>query len=382
MNTLYLLGNWIYCLQILGMMLLSLGKGSYCYKMLSISSPNIPRRFMNIKVSPTHHEYLIVPFDEKEEAKSLGARWDQEKKKWYVPVGKDIGPFRKWTKVFLTVPFAEKDEVKQLGGLWDIDAQKWYTRGGSNLSLFSKWLQGDSTTETKSSAEKKTKKSKAKDQKKVDPFCIVDIDTSGLPVLSKGEYDKFTSLASYNSARIVKLSYVICDMNNLDVVKRESRIIKSDGFPIPNSQFHGITDIISSEKGTDFPTVGKDFVSDLAKSKFLVFHNAEFCLNILKSEFYRYGMFEELEQFQSIQPMCIMERFKDTFGLLNVNQKPKPPSLKEFVSRVLNEELPERHSSDMDVDYIYRMLQAWNNSNTFKLSALTNSTSTEETQTS
>jgi hypothetical protein len=29
--------------------------------------------------------YLNVPYDEKEEAKKLGARWDQATKKWYVP---------------------------------------------------------------------------------------------------------------------------------------------------------------------------------------------------------------------------------------------------------------------------------------------------------
>lgn len=39
---------------------------------------------------------LEVPFKEKEEAKRLGAWWDPILKKWYVPVGKDIAPFRKW----------------------------------------------------------------------------------------------------------------------------------------------------------------------------------------------------------------------------------------------------------------------------------------------
>ena len=29
--------------------------------------------------------YLSVPYEEKEEAKSLGAKWDALKKKWYVP---------------------------------------------------------------------------------------------------------------------------------------------------------------------------------------------------------------------------------------------------------------------------------------------------------
>lgn len=40
--------------------------------------------------------FLTVPFAEKDQAKSLGARWNAEKKKWYVPIGTDLAPFKKW----------------------------------------------------------------------------------------------------------------------------------------------------------------------------------------------------------------------------------------------------------------------------------------------
>lgn len=39
---------------------------------------------------------LDVPFSEKDEAKSLGARWDPKTKVWYVPDGKEISPFVRW----------------------------------------------------------------------------------------------------------------------------------------------------------------------------------------------------------------------------------------------------------------------------------------------
>ncbi|MDO8329194.1 MAG: exodeoxyribonuclease VII large subunit [Fluviicoccus sp.] len=39
--------------------------------------------------------YLHVPFPEKDQAKSLGARWDPMERKWYVQVD-DLGPFRRW----------------------------------------------------------------------------------------------------------------------------------------------------------------------------------------------------------------------------------------------------------------------------------------------
>ncbi|MFW5440455.1 MAG: DUF5710 domain-containing protein [Methylophilaceae bacterium] len=39
---------------------------------------------------------LKVPFKEKDEAKSLGARWNPEAKHWYVPEGVDTTLFEKW----------------------------------------------------------------------------------------------------------------------------------------------------------------------------------------------------------------------------------------------------------------------------------------------
>lgn len=39
---------------------------------------------------------LKVPFNEKDQAKSLGARWNAEAKHWYIPQGIDAAPFEKW----------------------------------------------------------------------------------------------------------------------------------------------------------------------------------------------------------------------------------------------------------------------------------------------
>jgi hypothetical protein len=39
---------------------------------------------------------LKVPFSEKDQAKSLGARWNAELKLWYVPIGVELAPFTKW----------------------------------------------------------------------------------------------------------------------------------------------------------------------------------------------------------------------------------------------------------------------------------------------
>lgn len=40
--------------------------------------------------------FLKVPFAEKDEAKALGARWNGERKSWYVPDGKATEAFARW----------------------------------------------------------------------------------------------------------------------------------------------------------------------------------------------------------------------------------------------------------------------------------------------
>jgi len=39
---------------------------------------------------------LNVPFADKDQAKSLGAHWHPDKKRWFVPAGHELAPFRAW----------------------------------------------------------------------------------------------------------------------------------------------------------------------------------------------------------------------------------------------------------------------------------------------
>ena len=40
--------------------------------------------------------FLHVPFDQKDKAKALGARWDSAEKKWFVPAGMPVQVFSQW----------------------------------------------------------------------------------------------------------------------------------------------------------------------------------------------------------------------------------------------------------------------------------------------
>lgn len=54
----------------------------------------------------TEPVFLNVAFEEKDEAKALGARWNPTEKKWFVPVGKRIADFDRWLPANLRTPEA------------------------------------------------------------------------------------------------------------------------------------------------------------------------------------------------------------------------------------------------------------------------------------
>lgn len=76
--------------------------------------------------------YLHIPYDKKEYAKVLGARWCQDNKQWYCKRGFKIlveefsEPIVKPKKIYLYVPYEKREHVKQFGAKWDQDKKEWY----------------------------------------------------------------------------------------------------------------------------------------------------------------------------------------------------------------------------------------------------------------
>jgi hypothetical protein len=101
------------------------------------------------------------PFSDKDQVKSLGAKWDASARKWFVPSNlfSKIEQFSTWrpnNKVFLNCTFDEKDNVKKAGAKWDAQVKRWFITCGSGVSppaKFSKWLKvsADSATSTSGS---------------------------------------------------------------------------------------------------------------------------------------------------------------------------------------------------------------------------------------
>ena len=91
--------------------------------------------------------WLDVPYNEKEEAKDYGARWDPDKKAWFTTATNDPimnEKLQRWLpkpRIYLTCDFYSKDAVKLLGGRWDARERKWYVTEEMDLEPFADWVE-------------------------------------------------------------------------------------------------------------------------------------------------------------------------------------------------------------------------------------------------
>lgn len=115
-------------------------------------------------------KYIKVDYNQKDEVKGLGARWDTELKSWYIPDDADESKFSKWSrfdptikldKTYLFVPFDEKDQVKAAGARWDSDKKQWYFLSDQDSSKFKKWIASGDADISSSNVNKEEVKPKA-----------------------------------------------------------------------------------------------------------------------------------------------------------------------------------------------------------------------------
>jgi Domain of unknown function (DUF5710)/UvrD-like helicase C-terminal domain/AAA domain len=106
---------------------------------------------------------LRVPFEQKDQAKSAGARWDNAKKVWFIPPGVETSHFRQWMgntpaasaapmqarqqsavlttqRVDLNVPFEQKDLARNAGARWDGIKKVWFAPPGIPIQGISQWI--------------------------------------------------------------------------------------------------------------------------------------------------------------------------------------------------------------------------------------------------
>jgi len=114
---------------------------------------------------------------------------------------------------------------------------------------------------------------------------VFDTETTGLPK------SKFISPDTLNLwPYIVQFSFVIYDTEENDIVETSDTIVKvKEGINITaeSTQFHGITNEISQEKGVNVETILKIFFNNLKNVDMLIGHNISFDINMVKVELLR-----------------------------------------------------------------------------------------------
>jgi DNA polymerase-3 subunit alpha len=188
---------------------------------------------------------------------------------------------------------------------------------------------------------------------------IIDVETTGLPErgnLSFGQLPPYDDLLSYKDARVVQVSMMLCD-EHFEEIEFTDFVVKSDGFTISNSNFHGITNEISETKGTLFSKIAETISKYLKQVSHIVAHNANFDISIIKSELYRLGLYSIIDEIDAKHILCTMKHTKMIVKAQYKNGGIKYPSLAELYSYVFNKNIENAHNSKYDVINLHNIVK-------------------------
>ena len=99
-------------------------------------------------------ERTIIDYDmgamreRQKEVSALGALFDGERKRWYIPSGLSLAPFQEYLRppepTYIDIDMrnkpAQRAQISALGGKFDKQRQRWYVPAGASLSPFARWL--------------------------------------------------------------------------------------------------------------------------------------------------------------------------------------------------------------------------------------------------
>lgn len=179
-------------------------------------------------------------------------------------------------------------------------------------------------------------------------YLIIDCETTGLPTTINYKYPPYHYIEYFNYARIVQLTMMVCD-TSFNEVSLDDYIIKSTGYDITNTQFHGITNEISQKEGIYFADVATILADNLSKVTHIIAHNANFDVAIVKSELHRLELYHIIEQIDSKIVYCSMLATKHIVNALNDKNVIKNPSLAELYKFSTDKNIEHAHNSKYDV---------------------------------
>ena len=105
------------------------------------SSPVRNNKQEDIKIEKI---FLFVSFNNKDDAKNMGAEWCKNEKKWFT-YSDNIELIKKYgkeiKKIYIDVPFKYKNIAKSNGAMWDINNKKWYIENKEKSELILNYIK-------------------------------------------------------------------------------------------------------------------------------------------------------------------------------------------------------------------------------------------------
>jgi DNA polymerase-3 subunit alpha len=176
-------------------------------------------------------------------------------------------------------------------------------------------------------------------------YLIFDTETTGLPK----RWDAPVTDTD-NWPRCIQIAWQLHDeMGRL--IENHDFMVRPEGFNIPYDaeRIHGISTDLALEQGISLAEVLEKFNIALSKSKFIVGQNVGFDVNIMGSEFHRYGVESPLST-KRILDTCT----EITAEMLKIpggrGGKFKLPTLTELHDYLFNEPFAEAHNATADVE--------------------------------
>lgn len=177
-------------------------------------------------------------------------------------------------------------------------------------------------------------------------YLVVDCETTGLP---KNRNASVSNLDNW--PRMVQLAWMVFNKTG-QYIKKENFYI-NPGIPIPYeaTKVNGITNQFIQENGVHPVKVLRLLREHLKLAKIVVCHNVEFDVNIIESEFIRYGFDRQIIHMDTI---CTMISSVNFLKLPGYDHKYKYPKLSELYGFLFfnnsDVSIEGMHNSQIDVE--------------------------------
>ena len=171
--------------------------------------------------------------------------------------------------------------------------------------------------------------------------CILDIETDGLPE-RKDENNSFSVIYP----NIIQIAWILLDKKG-NMLKKESELINFIG--IKQTEAFNINNInvdLVKKIGKEPIEVFKKFISDVKLSSYIVAHNADFDIPIIKSQLIKYSL---LNPFSNKRIVCTMKETVHFCNIITGDDELKFPKLFELYEKLFDYKIEQRHNAESDV---------------------------------